>query len=245
MSNSRRDFLRKSGLLAVAGITSNLIGNEQINALQSLGNIGSEAFKLPALPYSYNALEPFIDEKTMELHYTKHHQAYVNKLNETPSTNLDYTVSDVVKCNNIDEHTSAVIRNNLGGHVNHSLFWTLLKPNLTATLNIPSGKLSTAINKDFKSFDNFKQQFSEIALKHFGSGWCWLIQQENNLRVCTTPNQDNPLMKVAEHRGKIIMALDVWEHAYYLKHQNKRAAYVESWWNVANWDKAQELFNAK
>ena len=240
--SDRRDFLKKTGLLGLAGLATKLVSNDQLNALETLGSEPVPPFTLPVLPYTYNALEPFIDAKTMEIHYTKHHQAYVNKLNETASTNIDYGVDDQTKCKNIDAYTSPVIRNNLGGHVNHSLFWSLLKPNPSAKANLPVGKLGAAIIKDFKSIDNFKKQFSETATKHFGSGWCWLIQQDKNLLITTTPNQDNPLMKVAEHQGKIIMALDVWEHAYYLKYQNKRADYIENWWNVANWDKAEMLF---
>lgn len=242
--SDRRDFLKKAGLLGLAGITSKLVSNEKIDALENFGSVYDKVnpFTLPKLPYAYNALEPFIDAKTMEIHYTKHHQAYVNKLNETPSTNLDYGVDDMTKCRSIDTNTAPVIRNNLGGHVNHSLFWTLLKPNPDAKPNLPTGKLAAAINRDFKSFDEFKKEFTEKATKQFGSGWCWLIKQGDKLLITTTPNQDNPLMKVAEQQGNIVMALDVWEHAYYLKYQNKRPDYISNWWNVANWDKAEELF---
>jgi Fe-Mn family superoxide dismutase len=135
-----------------------------------------------------------------------------------------------------------VIRNNLGGHYNHSLFWTLLKPNAKGAPNAPAGKLEKAITEHFKSFDNFKKEFAEAAMKIFGSGWCWLIIKDKKLQITTTPNQDNPLMKVAAEQGAIVLALDVWEHAYYLKHQNKRADYITAWWNVVNWEKAQELF---
>lgn len=242
--SDRRDFLKKAGLLGLVGITSKLVSNEKIDALENFGSVYDKVnpFTLPKLPYAYNALEPFIDAKTMEIHYTKHHQAYVNKLNETPSTNLDYGVDDLTKCRSIDASTAPVIRNNLGGHVNHSLFWTLLKPNPDSKPNLPTGKLAAAINRDFKSFDEFKKEFTDKATKQFGSGWCWLIKQGDKLLITTTPNQDNPLMKVAEQQGNIVMALDVWEHAYYLKYQNKRADYIASWWNVANWDKAGELF---
>ncbi|MES2133351.1 MAG: superoxide dismutase [Bacteroidota bacterium] len=245
--SDRRDFLKKAGLLGLAGITSKLVSNEKINTLENFGNeiVNANAFTLPPLPYAYNAMEPFIDAQTMEIHYTKHHQAYVNKLNETASTNLDYSVDDQTKCKSIDKATVAVIRNNLGGHVNHSLFWTLLKPNPESKPNLPKGKLAEAITKDFKSFDDFKKEFTEKATKQFGSGWCWLIEQNGKLMITTTPNQDNPLMKVTEQQGKIVMALDVWEHAYYLKYQNKRPDYIGNWWNVANWDKAEELYNAK
>lgn len=242
--SDRRDFLKKAGLLGLAGITSKLVGNDKIGALENFGNLSqNKAFTLPPLPYAYNAMEPFIDAKTMEIHYTKHHQAYVNKLNETPSTNLDYGVDDMTKCRSIDQSASPVIRNNLGGHVNHSLFWTLLKPVADVKPgNMPGGKLAEAINRDFKSFDEFRKEFTEKASKHFGSGWCWLIKQNGKLLITTTPNQDNPLMKVAEQQGEIVMGLDVWEHAYYLKYQNKRADYINAWWNILNWDKANELF---
>ncbi len=245
--SDRRDFLKKTGLLGLVGLASKLVSNEQIDALENFGSNYDKVnlFTLPKLPYAYDALEPFIDKQTMEIHYTKHHQAYVNKLNDTPSTNLDYNVDDQTKCKSIDASTVAVIRNNLGGHVNHSLFWTLLKPNPEAKPNMPMGKLAEAITKEFKSFEEFKNQFSEKASKIFGSGWCWLIEQNGKLLITTTPNQDNPLMKVAEQQGKILMALDIWEHAYYLKYQNKRADYISNWWNVANWEKAEELFAKK
>ncbi|MES2762810.1 MAG: superoxide dismutase [Bacteroidota bacterium] len=245
--SDRRDFFKKIGLLGLSGIATKLVSNEQLNALETLGkeSVNANPFTLAPLPYAYNALEPFIDKQTMEIHYTKHHNAYVTKLNETQSTNIDYMSDDMTKCKHIDQYTSSVIRNNLGGHVNHTLFWTLLKPNAEANPNLPVGKLAEAINKEFKSFDEFKKQFSEKATKHFGSGWCWLIEQNGKLIITTTPNQDNPLMKIAEQQGKIVMALDVWEHAYYLKYQNKRADYIVNWWNIANWDKAEELFNSK
>lgn len=244
---NRRDFLKKSGLLGLTAIASKLISEEKIQALEQVGQIsGSDKpFSLAPLPYAFDAMEPFIDKQTMEIHYTKHHQAYVNKLNETPSTNIDYLSDDRTKCAHVDATTSMLIRNNLGGHVNHTLFWTLLKPNKDAKPNLPSGKLAEAINKDFGSFDEFKKLFSEKASKIFGSGWCWLIEQNGKLLVTTTPNQDNPYMKVAEQQGKIVMALDIWEHAYYLKYQNKRADYIANWWNIANWDRAEELFISK
>lgn len=242
--NSRREFFKKAGLLGLAGIATKLVSNEQLQALETLGNtdLVNDAFTLPKLPYSYNALEPFIDAQTMEIHYSKHHQGYVNKLNELKSTNIDYSSTDAVKCKHIDATTISAIRNNLGGHYNHSLFWTLLKPNPEVKENLPIGKLSVAITKDFKSIEEFKKQFSEKSLKIFGSGWCWLIEQDGKLLITTTPNQDNPLMQVAEQKGKIVLALDVWEHAYYLKHQNKRIDYISSWWNIVNWEMANTYY---
>lgn len=248
--SDRREFFKKIGLLGLSGIATKLVSNEQLNALETLGkeSVQSTPFTLPALPYAYNALEPFIDEQTMIIHHTKHHQAYVNKLNETPSTNIDFQVDDMTKCKNVDSTTSSVIRNNLGGHVNHTLFWTLLKPNKEAKPNLPSGKLAEAINTEFKSFDEFKKLFSEKATKHFGSGWCWLVLRNDKLVIETTENQENPFMRLSvvdNDKVKVVMALDVWEHAYYLKYQNKRADYIANWWNVANWEKAEELFISK
>lgn len=243
--SGRRDFLKKAGLLGLTAMASKLVSEEQLTALEKLGDSAGNHFTLPKLPYAYDALEPFIDKQTMEIHHTKHHQAYINKLNETPSTNIDYSSSDEVKCSHIDKTTSAVIRNNLGGHYNHSLFWLLLKPNPNATQNLPEGKLLEAINRDFISFNDFKKEFSEKATKVFGSGWCWLIEQNGKLKITITSNQDNPLMNLDHEKGKIILALDVWEHAYYLKYQNKRADYINNWWNLINWNKSQELFISK
>ncbi len=155
---------------------------------------------------------------------------------------INFSISDAEKCKLIDSTTIPIIRNNLGGHYNHSLFWTLLKANSEAKENLPSGKLADAIIKEFKSFEEFKKQFSEKAVKIFGSGWCWLIEQDGKLLITTTPNQDNPLMQVAEQKGKIVLALDVWEHAYYLKHQNKRIDYISSWWNIVNWEMANSYY---
>ncbi len=243
MSN-RREFFKKSGLLGLSVIASKLVSGEQLNIIENIGNQtnSTPAFTLPKLPYAFDAMEPFIDKQTMEIHYSKHHQAYVDKLNAAQSTNIDFSADDATKCSHIDKSTAAVIRNNLGGHYNHSLFWQLLKPNAEAKINLPIGKLNDAINKDFKNFDELKKEFSEKALKIFGSGWCWLIEQNGKLKVVTSQNQDNPLMNLDLERGKIIMALDIWEHAYYLKYQNKRVDYISNWWNIANWNKAEELY---
>lgn len=249
MSDNRRDFLRKSALLGLTGLASGLIGKESLDKIEHVSeSLSAEGnnFTLPKLPYAYNALEPFIDKQTMEIHYTKHHQAYVDKLNAAVnSANMDFTISDAAKCAAIDASTIPAIRNNLGGHYNHSLFWTLLKPNPTSAPNLPSGKLAEAITKKFSSFETFKKDFSDRATKLFGSGWCWLVKDESgSIKILTTPNQDNPLMQLGE-KGTPVLALDVWEHAYYLKYQNKRADYISNWWNVANWDKAEQLFVQK
>lgn len=243
--SDRRDFLKKSGLLGLSFLASGLISNNKIEALENIAGGGKDPFSLPALPYAYDALEPYFDKQTMEIHHTKHHKGYVDKLNATPSTNIDYMSDDATKCVHVNSTTNSVIRNNLGGHYNHSLFWTLLKPNPKGEKNLPSTELEKALNRDFKSFEEFKKEFSEKALKIFGSGWCWLIEKDGKLKITTTPNQDNPLMSLDHERGKIVLGLDVWEHAYYLKYQNKRADYISNWWNIINWEKAEELFKTK
>ncbi len=243
--SDRREFFRKLGLLGLSGIATKLVSNEQLNALENFGQIGGQnmAFTLPALPYAYNALEPFIDEQTMTIHHAKHHQAYIDKLNKAVENlggkfNLEESFKTISKAD-------VTIRNNGGGHFNHSLFWQLMKQNPDSKENRPSGELAELIMRDFKSFDDFKKEFSEKATKVFGSGWCWLIEQNGKLKISTTPNQDNPLMDVAAEKGKPLLALDVWEHAYYLKYQNKRADYIKNWWNIINWDKAEELHLSK
>ncbi len=241
--SQRREFLKKAGLLALSGVVTKLFGNEQLQAINELTQAGEkhDAFFLPKLSYAFNELEPFIDERTMEIHYTKHHQGYINKLNEIKSTDMDYQVDDITKCKQLDplSKNKSVLRNNLGGHVNHCLFWELLKPNPKNDDNLPTGKVVEAINQTFNSFDEFKKLFSEKATKVFGSGWCWLVLRNGKLEIETTENQENPFMrKSVVDRDKVIvlLALDVWEHAYYLKYQNKRADYISAWWKVINWD---------
>ncbi len=199
------------------------------------------AFELPKLSYKYDALEPFIDAKTMEIHYTKHHQAYIDKLNAAvkgtkyEKQDLKETLMDV---DSLPEKIRNAIINHGGGHINHSLFWELLNPNHKKSEKQPKGKLMDKIEDSFGSFDDFKKKFSEVALSRFGSGWAWLIVKDDELEIISTPNQDSPLMD-----SKIpILGLDVWEHAYYLKYQNKRAEYIEAFFNIINWDKIEELF---
>ena len=192
-------------------------------------------FTLPKLQYAYNALEPYIDALTMEIHHSKHHQAYIDNLNKaiggTPNEHLSLEV--IVK--NAGSISPAV-RNNGGGHWNHSFFWESLSPNKSSH----NEKLLTAINASFESVDNFKTLFAQAGMTRFGSGWAWLIKKDEKLVICSTPNQDNPLMDVAEVKGTPILGVDVWEHAYYLKYQNKRADYLAAFWNVVNWDKVGE-----
>jgi superoxide dismutase, Fe-Mn family len=198
------------------------------------------AFTLPALPYAHEALEPHIDTLTMQIHHGKHHQAYVDNLNKaiagTPNENK--SLEELVKAAGT---ISPAVRNNGGGHWNHTFFWESLAPNAGGA---PSGKLADAINAAFGSFDEFKEKFNAAGTTRFGSGWAWLIVKDGKLEVSSTPNQDNPLMDVAEVKGTPILGADVWEHAYYLKYQNKRPDYLKAFWNVVNWSKVAERFTA-
>jgi Fe-Mn family superoxide dismutase len=192
------------------------------------------AFTLPALPYAPEALEPHIDAATMQIHHGKHHQAYVDNLNkaiagtDNENKSLEELVADAGKI-------SPAVRNNGGGHWNHTFFWQILTPQGTGK---PSGKLAASIDAEFGSFDQFKEKLAQAAMTRFGSGWAWLIEQDGKLVISSTPNQDNPLMDVAEVKGTPIIGVDVWEHAYYLKYQNRRADYLASFWNVVNWELA-------
>ena len=200
------------------------------------------AFTLPPLPYAYDALEPAIDKETMTFHHDKHHQAYVDKLNEA----IDR--ADSLKDQSLEQMFATMsklpkaVRNNGGGHWNHSLFWELLAP--ADRTGEPSAELAAAIDHDLGGMDKFKEAFNAAGAGQFGSGWAWLIVQDGRLKVTSTPNQDNPLMDVAEEQGTVVLAADVWEHAYYLKYQNRRADYLKAFWTVVNWNKANELFAA-
>lgn len=242
--DSRRKFIKKSALLSLGGIAANIISGEKLNAIENFSgeHFLLEPFTLAPLPYAYDALEPFIDKQTMELHHDKHHQAYVNNLNKALETTKHPAVSSLEDIfANITSFSDGV-RNNAGGHYNHTLFWNLMKENKDSKPNLPNGKMADAINASFTSFDEFKKQFAEAGVKRFGSGWAWLVADKGTLKICSTPNQDNTLMSNAEVKGNPVLALDVWEHAYYLKYQNKRADYINNWWNVVNWDKVNELF---
>lgn len=196
--------------------------------------------KLPKLPYSYNSLEPYIDDKTMQIHHTKHHQAYIDNLNSVLGGEADLSVMEVSELlKNIDsvpEKIRSAVVNNGGGHANHTLFWEIMSPDQTE----PEGNVGEAIGSTFGSLDNFKVKFAEQALKRFGSGWVWLVVKDNKLDIYSTPNQDSPLM----NGDTPILGLDVWEHAYYLNYQNRRADYVKAWWNIVNWKKVNENLNS-
>lgn len=198
------------------------------------------AFTLPDLPYAFNALEPHIDTRTMEIHHGKHHAAYVNNLNaalqgsEWENKSLEEILANVSKI-------SPAVRNNGGGHWNHSMFWEIMAPNAGGQ---PSGALADAINGAFGSFDKFKEEFSKAAATRFGSGWAWLVVSNGKLVVTSTPNQDNPLMDIAEVKGSPILGVDVWEHAYYLHYQNRRPDYVAAFYNLINWNAVAARFSA-
>ena len=197
-------------------------------------------FTLPELPYAYDALEPHIDKETMNIHHTKHHNTYVTKLNDALEGHDDLAGKSIeeilANLDAVPESIRTAVRNNGGGHANHTLFWTLLSPNGGGE---PTGELADKINETFGSFDKFKEEFANAAANRFGSGWAWLVVNNGNLEITSTPNQDTPISE-----GKTpILGLDVWEHAYYLKYQNKRPDYISAFWNVVNWDKVTELYN--
>ncbi len=240
-NTSRREFIATTGKASIAAGLS-------LTVLPSLaGNFGKEGvayepnYSQQPLPYAYNGLEPVIDAMTMEIHYTKHAAGYTKNLadalqdeyKKASATNLKTLLGEISRY-------SPKMRNNAGGHYNHELFWQCMSAKSTGK---PTGKLADAITRDFGSFDAFKTQFGEAAKTRFGSGWAWLIvTADKKLKVVSTPNQDNPLMDIAEVKGYPLLGLDVWEHAYYLKYQNKRPDYITNWWNIVNWDFVQKRF---
>ena len=241
---SRRDFIINSGK---AGLALG-IGINAVACGASAKTTGGKAFNVPfnqqPLPYAYNALEPVIDATTMEIHYTKHAAAYSKNLidaaqaegaaGNTP-TPLENILASISKY-------SSKMRNNAGGHYNHEMFWKSMRPR--KEFNKPTGKLLTDIESAFSSFDSFKTQFSDARKNRFGSGWAWLIAgPDKKLKIGSTPNQDNPLMDVSDLKGMPLLGLDVWEHAYYLKYQNRRPEYIENWWGLVNWDFVQQLYD--
>jgi Fe-Mn family superoxide dismutase len=229
---TRRNLLRQFGL-GLAALTARPLNRVMAAAGESLDH-GPEGFRLPPLPYAYDALEPHLDARTMEIHHGKHHQAYVNSLNAALKGQPDLLgkpIEQLIKnLDTVPENLRTAVRNFGGGHYNHMLYWTCLKPNGGGE---PTGQLAKAIKKKFGKFADFKEQFSAAAVKQFGSGWAWLVKNRNgSLSIVPTSNQDNPISQ-----GQIpLLTVDVWEHAYYLKYQNKRTEFVAAWWNVVNWD---------
>lgn len=234
----RRKFVKSVGLAAaVAYVSPNVLGNDQV-AVKSLKIEGAPAPEFPPLPFAYNALEPYIDARTMEIHYDKHHRAYyTNFLNAIKGTTLEGMTLTAIFAS-VSKQADAV-RNNGGGYYNHLFFWN----NLGTGSAGPSSELSAAITKSFVSFDKFKEAFSTAAKTRFGSGWAWLyLNSDKNLAVGSTPNQDNSFMDISQIKGTPLLTLDVWEHAYYLKYQNKRADYIDAFWNVVNWEEVNKRY---
>lgn len=245
--DSRRDFLKKTAALTLGAITANSVLNE-VFASNTFSVLDGGKYSLPALPYAYDALEPHIDKLTMEIHHGKHHKAYVDNMNKALETVDGNILGSPQSFDNIFDKIAKLpvaLRNNAGGHYNHMVFWQMMAAPKTNAPNAPKGKLAEAIKTTFGSFEEFQKQFTDTAMKRFGSGWAWLVKtKDGKLVITSTPNQDNPLMNLdsIEVKGKPVLALDVWEHAYYLKNQNKRADYITSWWNVVNWECCEGLF---
>jgi len=234
----KNDLLKKLSLGLTFMIISGLILAEKVNNKNKCNMKEFKTTEFPALPYSYDALEPYIDARTMEIHYDKHHRAYFNNfINAIKGTSLENTPIDKI----FSEVSKAgdAVRNNGGGFYNHVIFWQNLGKGNTK----PSEELMEAINKTFGSFEEFKETFSNAAKTRFGSGWAWLyLTSDKKLAVGSTPNQDNPLMDVSPFKGTPLLTIDVWEHAYYLKYQNRRPEYVEAFWNVVNWDEVNRRY---
>jgi Fe-Mn family superoxide dismutase len=246
---ARRDFLK--GSLASLGAVAALGGVSACAASTSSSSTKptqerSMPFTLPALPYPENALEPSIDAQTMNIHRTKHHQAYVDNLNKALEGHADLQSKSIEQicagASSLPDAIKAAVRNNGGGHYNHSLFWVLMAPKGQG--GAPSPALAAAIDKAFGNMDEFKAKFADAGLKRFGSGWAWLIKKaDGSLAIVSTPNQDNPLMTgLVDATGTPLLGCDVWEHAYYLKYQNRRADYLKSWWDVVNWNEVNKRF---
>jgi len=247
---NRRSFLWNTGivgagLLGAGSAASGLLRADIANNSDSNLTLEEKpvAFTVPPLPYSFDALEPYIDAKTMEIHHDKHHGAYVTNVNkalEGQAALQAKSIDDLLKgLDSVPENIRNAVRNNGGGHWNHSLFWTLMKKGGGGE---PKGNLAAAINSAFGSLAGFQEKFAAAGLGRFGSGWAWLVVRDGKLAIDSTPNQDTPYLLAGG--GKAVLGLDVWEHAYYLKYQNVRGDYIKAWWNVVNWDKAAELFDA-
>ncbi len=236
----RRKFILSVGTISLMGGVSKMEGltrkSKLLTKIRSTNQMSN--FKLPELPYAFNALEPNIDARTMEIHHGKHHAGYVSKLNAAiEGTDLaGKSIEELLK--NVSTLPVAV-RNNGGGHYNHSLFWTVMGPNKGGS---PSGELASALNSAFGSFEGFKEKFSNAAATRFGSGWAWLVVNKDGLVITSTPNQDNPLMDLSDVKGTPVLGLDVWEHAYYLNYQNRRPDYIQAFYNVINWDEVARRF---
>ena len=236
--NSRRQFIKQTGKASIAMASMPLMHTLGVLPINQEIN-----FQQIPLPYAYNALEPFIDAMTMEIHHTKHAAGYTKNLNDAcVAEKVDIKTTSITSLLASISKYSTKIRNNAGGHYNHELFWQSMQP---APASMPTGSLAKAIEKSFGTFADFQKAFSEAAKNRFGSGWAWLIiNEKKELAICSTANQDNPLMDLAETKGYPLLGLDVWEHAYYLKYQNKRPDYINAWWNLVNWKFVEERYIA-
>ena len=236
--NSRRQFIKQTGKASIAMASMPLMHTLGVLPINQEIN-----FQQIPLPYAYNALEPFIDAMTMEIHHTKHAAGYTKNLNDAcVAEKVDIKTTSITSLLASISKYSTKIRNNAGGHYNHELFWQSMQP---APASMPTGSLAKSIEKSFGTFADFQKAFSEAAKNRFGSGWAWLIiNEKKELAICSTANQDNPLMDIAEVKGYPLLGLDVWEHAYYLKYQNKRADYINNWWNLVNWKFVEERYIA-
>jgi Fe-Mn family superoxide dismutase len=236
--NSRRQFIKQTGKASIAMASMPLMHTLGVLPINQEIN-----FQQIPLPYAYNALEPFIDAMTMEIHHTKHAAGYTKNLNDAcVAEKVDIKTTSITSLLASISKYSTKMRNNAGGHYNHELFWQSMQP---APASMPTGSLAKSIEKSFGTFADFQKAFSEAAKNRFGSGWAWLIiNEKKELAICSTANQDNPLMDIAEVKGYPLLGLDVWEHAYYLKYQNKRADYINNWWNLVNWKFVEERFIA-
>ena len=234
--NSRRQFIKQTGKASIAMASMPLMHTLGVLPINQEIN-----FQQIPLPYAYNALEPFIDAMTMEIHHTKHAAGYTKNLNDAcVAEKVDIKTTSITSLLASISKYSTKMRNNAGGHYNHELFWQSMQP---APASMPTGSLAKAIEKSFGTFADFQKAFSEAAKNRFGSGWAWLIiNEKKELAICSTANQDNPLMDIAEVKGYPLLGLDVWEHAYYLKYQNKRADYINNWWNLVNWKFVEERY---
>ena len=237
----KRTFLKNSAILGVGGAISGALPGT-LNAagrLVSAGNLAEDRFKLPDLDYSYDALEPYIDAMTVEIHYTRHHAGYAKKFNAAVrEAGLEKTgIKDIFS--QVSKYPAAV-RNNGGGYFNHKMYWKCMSPKGGGQ---PGPDLLKALEKSFGSYEKFRENFSAAAATRFGSGWEWLVNGKEGLRITSTPNQDNPLMDIADVQGFPLLCIDVWEHAYYLKYQNRRTDYIEAFWNVLNWEYVSERYN--
>ncbi|KIC59270.1 superoxide dismutase [Brevundimonas nasdae] len=232
--------LALSTVLTLSPLAAGAVFAQTPSATPSLGQTAPATFTLPALPYAADALEPAIDAQTMQIHHGRHHKAYVDNLNAAVAADPALAGLSIEDLMGRISTLPPAVRNNGGGHWNHSLFWTLMAP--AGQGGEPSDELAAAITRDFGSMDAFKTAFNQAATSRFGSGWAWLIVKDGKLQITSTPNQDNPLMDIAEVRGAPILAVDVWEHAYYLKYQNKRADYLTAWWKVVNWNAVNRLY---